>query len=145
MSASLAWSKTLPLLPVVLLKIKCCKTRILPNQLKNCIFLHQKIFTLGKRKVYSFFKDNIWGADLVDMQLITTFNKGRSVKSWLQDNDIEMYSTNNEGKSILAERTKPLKNKIYKYMTAISKNVYIEKLTDIVNKCVIQLINKSIS
>ena len=71
------------------------------------------------------------------MQFITTFNKGRSVKSWLQDNDIEMYSTNNEGKSILAERTKPLKNKIYKYMTAISKNVYIEKLTDIVNKCVI--------
>ena len=87
----------------------------------------------------------MWGADLVDMQLITTFNKGRSVKSWLQDNDIEMYSTNNEGKSVLAERTKTLKNKIYKYMTAISKNVYIEKLTDIVNKCVIQLINKSIS
>ena len=42
------------------------------------------------------------------------------MKSWLQDNDIEMYSTHNEGKSIVAERLiKTLKNKIYKYMISI--------------------------
>ena len=45
-----------------------------------------------------------------------------------------MYSTNNEGKSVIAERfIRTLKNKIYKYMTSISKNVYIDKL-DIVRK-----------
>ena len=43
-----------------------------------------------------------------------------------------MYSTNNKGKSVIAERfIRTLKNKIYKYMTAISKNVYIDKLDDI--------------
>ena len=46
-----------------------------------------------------------------------------------------MYSTKNEGKSIVAERfIRPLKNEIYKYMTSISKNVYIDRLNDIVNK-----------
>ena len=46
-----------------------------------------------------------------------------------------MYSTNNEGKSVIAERfIKTLKSKIYKYMTSISKNVYIDKLNAIVNK-----------
>ena len=46
-----------------------------------------------------------------------------------------MYSTQNEGKSAIAERfIRTLKNKIYKYMTSISKNVYIDKLDDIVNK-----------
>ena len=55
--------------------------------------------------------------------------------SWLQDNDIEMYLTYNEGKSVVAERfIKTLKCKIYKYVTLISTNVYIEKLDDIVNK-----------
>ena len=58
-----------------------------------------------------------------------------SVKKWLKDNDIEMYSIHNEGKSVVAERfIRTLKNKIYKYMTAISKNVYIDKLDDIVNE-----------
>ena len=58
-----------------------------------------------------------------------------SFKKWLKDNDIEMYSTNNEGKSVIAERfIRTLKTKIYKYMTSISKNVYIDKLDDIVNK-----------
>ena len=57
------------------------------------------------------------------------------MKSWLQDNDIEMHSTNNEGKSIAAERfIRTFKNKIYKYMTSISKDVYFDKLDDIVNK-----------
>ena len=45
-----------------------------------------------------------------------------------------MYSTHNEEKFVLAERfIKALTNKIYKYMTSISKNVYIDKLDDIVN------------
>ena len=58
-----------------------------------------------------------------------------SFKKWLKDNDIEMYSIHNEGKSVVAERfIRTLKNKIYKYMTAISKNVYIDKLDDIVNE-----------
>ena len=55
-----------------------------------------------------------------------------SFKKWLQDNDTVMYSTHNEGKSANAERfIRTLKNKIYKYMTSISKNVYIDKLDDI--------------
>ena len=42
-----------------------------------------------------------------------------------------MYSTHNEGKSVIAERfIRTLKNKIYKYMTSISKNVYLNKLDD---------------
>ena len=46
-----------------------------------------------------------------------------------------MYSTNNKGKSLVAERfIRTIKNKIYKYMTSISKNVYIDKLDDIVKK-----------
>ena len=46
-----------------------------------------------------------------------------------------MYSTHNEGKSVVAERfIKRLKGKIYKYMTSISKNVYYDKLDDIVDK-----------
>ena len=46
-----------------------------------------------------------------------------------------MYSTNNEGKSVIAERfTRTLKTKIYKYMTSISKNVYNDKLDDIVKQ-----------
>ena len=45
-----------------------------------------------------------------------------------------MYSTHNEGKSLIAERfIRILKNKIYKYMTSISKNMYIDKLDDIVD------------
>ena len=46
-----------------------------------------------------------------------------------------MYSIHNEGKSVVAERfIRTLKKKIYKYMTSISKNVYIDKLDDIANK-----------
>ena len=154
--------------------------------------LHKPIIRkFNKRKVYSSFKDNIWGADLADMQVLSKFNKGikyllcvidlfskyafvvplkdkkgisivnsfqsvlnkskrkpnkiwvdkgsefynASFKKWLQDNDIVMYSTNNEGKSVVAERfIRTLKSKIYKYMTSISKNVYIDILNAIVNK-----------
>ena len=128
--------------------------------------------------MYSSFKDNIWGVDLADMQLISNYNKGikyllfvtdlfnkyawvvplkdkkglriinafhkifnsskrklnkiwvdqgsefynNLFKKWLKDNDIEMYSTYNEGKSVAAERfIRTFKNKIYKHITSISK------------------------
>ena len=46
----------------------------------------------------------------------------RPIKSWLQDNNIEMYSTHNEEKSVIAGRfIRPLKNKTYKYMTSVLK------------------------
>ena len=155
-------------------------------------FIHQLLENLKKRKVYSTFKDKIWGVDLANMQLLSKYNKGirfllcvidifskyawvvplkdkkgisivkafqitlkqsnskkpnkiwvdkgsefydAFFKKWLQDNDIVMYSTHNEGKSVVAERfIRTLKSKIYKYMTSISKNVYIDKLDDIVDE-----------
>ena len=164
--------------------------------------LHQPIMKkFDKRKVYSQFKDNIWGVDLADMQslsrknkgikyllcaidlyskyafviplkdkkgisIVNAFNKiikqsnrrakGTSVqhvkpnkiwvdqgsefynnvfKKWLSDNDIIMYSTYNEGKSVVAERfIRTLKNKLYKHMAAIGKNVYHDVLDDVVNE-----------
>ena len=145
----------------------------------------------NKRKVYSQFKDNIWGVDLADMQSLSRKNKGiiyllcvidlyskyafviplkdkkgvsiinafdkiikqsnrkpnkmwvdqggefynNVFEKWLSDNDIIMYSTYNEGKSVVAKRfTRTLKNKLYKYVTAIGKNVYYNALDDVVNK-----------
>ena len=59
----------------------------------------------------------------------------RVFKKWLSDNDIIMYLTYNEGKSVIAERfIGTLKNKLYKHMTATSKNVYYDVLDDIVNE-----------
>ena len=59
----------------------------------------------------------------------------RSMKSWLEKDDIEMYPTHNERKSVVAERfIRTLKKEIYKYMTSVSKNGHIDKLDDIVNK-----------
>ena len=59
-----------------------------------------------------------------------------SFKDFLKINNIEMYSTCNERKSVVAETfIRTLKNKIFKHMTAISKNVYFDVLDDIVNKC----------
>ena len=55
----------------------------------------------------------------------------RDFKKWLSNNDIEMYSTYNEGKSVVAERfIRTLKNKLYKHMTATGKNVYHNVLDD---------------
>ena len=49
------------------------------------------------------------------------------MKSFLQNNDIEMHSTHSDGKSIIVERfIRTLNNKNYKYMTSVSKNVYID-------------------
>ena len=57
------------------------------------------------------------------------------MKLLLEKNDMERYSTHNEGKSVVAERfIRTVKNKIYKYMSSVSKDFYIDKLDDIVNK-----------
>ena len=59
----------------------------------------------------------------------------RSMKSYLEKYDIEMHSTHDEGKSTVLKRLiRTLKSKIYKYMTSVSKNVYIDKLDDIVDE-----------
>ena len=61
--------------------------------------------------------------------------KNGHFKKWLKDNDISIYSTHNEGKSVVAERfIRTLKNKIYKHMAAISKKVYFDVLDDIVDE-----------
>ena len=154
--------------------------------------LHKPVIEkFNKRKVYSQFKDNIWGVDLADIQSLSKKNKGikyllyaidlyskyafvvplndkkgisivngftkiikqsnrkpnkiwvdqgdefynHVFKKWLSDNDIIMYSTYNEGKSVVAERfIKTLKNKLYKHITATSKNVYYDVLDDVVNE-----------
>ena len=60
-------------------------------------------------------------------------------KKWLKNNNIEMYSTHNEGKSAIAGRfIRTIKNKIYRYMTSILKNMYIDKL----DKFIIMMIIK---
>ena len=154
--------------------------------------LHKPVINkFNKRKVYSQFKDNIWGADLADMQSLRRKNKGiryllcaidlyikyafiiplkdkkgisivnafnkimkqsnrqpnkiwidqggefynHNFKIWLSHNDIIMYSTYNEGKSVVAERfIRTLKNKLYKHMTATGKNVYYDVLDYVVNE-----------
>ena len=142
----------------------------------------------NKRKVYSQFKDNIWGVDLADMQSLSRKNKGikylldlyskyafvislkdkkgisivnafnklikqsnrkpnkiwvdqgeefynNVFEKWVSDNDINMHSTYNERKSVVAERfIRTLKNKLYKHMTATGKNLYYDVLDDVVNK-----------
>ena len=57
------------------------------------------------------------------------------MKSWLQDNDIEIYSSYNDRNSVIAEKLiRILKIKICKYRTSISRNVFVDKLDDIANK-----------
>ena len=150
--------------------------------------LHKPIIRkFKKRKVHSSFRDNIWGADLTDMQSLSKYNTGfkyllcvidlfskyawvipikdkkgtsivnafkkilsdssrkrnkiwvgqgsefynKSFKDFLKINSIEMYSTYYEGKSVVAERfVRTLKNKIFKHMTAIQRNIYFDVLDD---------------
>ena len=85
----------------------------------------QKILSSSKRK-----PNKIW----VD-QGREFYNNG--FKKWLKDSNIKMYSTHNEGKTVVAERfIRTLKNKIYKHMTAVLKNVYfdvLDRMVDIYN------------
>ena len=171
---------------------KRVNTKITPQNEQLAEELHKPIIRkFKKRKVYSAFKDNIWGVDLADMQLLSKYNNGirfllcvidifskyawvvplkekkgistvkafqiilkqsnrkpnkiwvdkgsefynAYFKKWLRDDNIVMHSTHNEGKSVVAETfIRTLKSKIYKYMTSISKNVYIDKLDDIVDE-----------
>ena len=83
----------------------------------------QKIISEGRRKPNKIWVDK--GSEFYN----------NSFKKWLKDNDIEMYSIHNKGKSVIAERfIRTLKNKIFKHMTAISKNVCFHVLDHIVNK-----------
>ena len=62
-------------------------------------------------------------------------------KKWLKDNDISMYSTRNEGKSVVAERLiKTLKNKVFKHMSSISRNNYYDALDDLLKSTIIHTI-----
>ena len=59
----------------------------------------------------------------------------KDMKRWLVDKGIDMFSTCNEDKSVIAERfITTLKNKLYKHMTAVSSDVYYDVLDDIVDK-----------
>ena len=88
----------------------------------SIVNLFQKIISAGKKP------NKIW----VD-QGSEFYNN--SFKDFMKINNIEMYSTYNERKSVVAERfIRTLKNKIFKHMTSISKNVYFDVLDDIVNK-----------
>ena len=135
-------------------------------------FINQLLKKFKNKKVYSSFRDNIWGVDLADMQSLSKYNNGNryllcaidlfskyvwlvplkdkqgtsiinalkkiisegrkpnkiwvdqgsefynSLKDFLKINNTEMYSTYNEGKSVVAERfIRTLKNKIFKHMT----------------------------
>ena len=100
--------------------------RVISLKDKKCITTtnaFQKICWESNRKPNKIWVDK--GSDFYD----------RSIKSWLEKNDIEMYSTHNKEKSVIAERfVRTLKNIIYQYITWVSKNLYIDKLDDIVNK-----------
>ena len=99
---------------------------VVPLKGKKCVSIvnaFQTILDDSKRKPNKVWEDK--GSEFYN----------RSMKLWLQENDIAIYSTNNDEKSVVAERfIRTLKNKIYKYMTSISKNVCIDKLDDIVNE-----------
>ena len=86
-------------------------TRVIPVKDKkgiNIVNAFQKILKDSKRKPNKIWVDK--GSKFYN----------RSMKSWLEKNSIEMYSTHNEGKSVVSERfIRTLKSKIYKYMTSI--------------------------
>ena len=86
---------------------------VVPLKGKKCVSIvnaFQTILDDSKRKPNKVWEDK--GSEFYN----------RSMKLWLQENDIAIYSTNNDEKSVVAERfIRTLKNKIYKYMTSISK------------------------
>ena len=98
--------------------------------------------------VIDFFTKYEWVVPLKDKRGITIVNafqkiiskeckpnKISRIKRFFEINSIEMYLTYNEGKSVVVERfIRTMKNKIFKHMTAVSKNVFFDLLDDIVNK-----------
>ena len=91
-------------------------------------------------RVANAFQKNIDESNRKQNKIWLEFSK-RSMKSWLEKNAIEMYSTNNKRKSVVAERfIRTLKKKIYKCVTSISKNVYVVKFCRIVNNTAIHII-----
>ena len=57
------------------------------------------------------------------------------MKFWLKKSDIKTYSTHNKRKSVITERfIRTFKSKIYKYMNVRTRNVFTDKLDNIVNK-----------
>ena len=59
------------------LKVSGSGAKLMPENKQLADELHKPIIRkFGKRKVYSTFKDNIWGADLADLQLLSKYNKG---------------------------------------------------------------------
>ena len=112
------------LLHVIDLFSKCAWVVLLKDKRgTNIVNAFQGILNSSKRK-----PNKIW----ID-QGSEFYNN--SFKKWLKDNDISIYSTDIEGKSAVAERfIRTLKNKIYKHMTAISKNVHFDVLDDIADE-----------
>ena len=91
--------------------------------IKHNVNAFQKILDNSKRKPNKIWVDQ--GSEFYNSQF----------KMFLKDNNIEAYSTYNEGKSIVAKRViSPLKNKFHKHMTVSSKDVYFDVLHDIVDK-----------
>ena len=79
------------------------------------------------------FKSIVKNSDRKPNKIWLDMERNFAIINFKKNNDIEMYSTFNEGKSVVAERfIKTLKNKIYKYMANIGKNVYFNDLIDIV-------------
>ena len=73
----------------------------------NYCYAFQSILNDSKRKLNKMWIDK--GSEFYN----------RSMTLWLEKNDIEVYSTHNEGKSVLAERfIRTLKSRAYKYMTS---------------------------
>ena len=76
-----------------------------------------------------------WSIKEVNFKTVLKKWLKNNFKKCLKDNNIEMYQIHNEGKSVVAERfIRTLETKIDKYMTSVSKNVYINKLDDIVDE-----------
>ena len=99
---------------------------VVPLKVKKGITIvhtFQKILDNSKRKPHKIWFD----------QRSEFYNS--SFSKWLDENDIKMYSTYNEGKSVVAETfIRTLKNKIYKHITTVSKDVYFGILDNIVDK-----------
>ena len=89
------------------------------------------------------FSKYAWVVPLKDKKRTSIVNAFQKIISeyFFKTNNIEMYSTCNEGKSVVAKRfIRTLKNKIFKHMTATSKKVYFDVLDDIVNNTITEFI-----